>query len=205
MRSTFRNFAAELNYMVTETIALEIIHQWDEESLGMLYRHFYKALAGYALQLVGEEAVAEDMVQEVMAATWQQRRTFRTEGLLKAYLFNAVRNECINHLRHAQVQQRHITNIEQHYREMHTTADGELTEHKEELYRQLFMAIDHMPQKQREVFLQIMEGKKNNEIANALQVSINTVKKMRQRGMDRLRQMLNPEAIALLISLAGGQ
>ena len=180
---------------------MDVVHRWDEKSLTMLYRHYYKALAGYALQLVGEETVAEDMVQEVMAATWQQRRTFRTEGLLKAYLFNAVRNECINHLRHTQVKQRHITHIEQHYREMETTADGELKEHKEELYRQLFMAVDEMPQKQRTVFLQMMEGRKNHEIAHALQVSINTVKKLRQRGMDRLRQKLNPEAITLLISI----
>ena len=180
---------------------INVVHRWDESALRMLYSHFYKALEGYAVQMVEEQTVAEDMVQEVMMATWQQRRTFSTTSLLKAYLYNAVRNECINYLRHSQVRQNHIDRIEQHFREMQTDADGELLLHKEELYRQLFMAIDEMPEKQRNVFLSIMEGKKNREIADAMQISINTVKKIRPRGMDRLRQQLNPEVLTLLLVL----
>ena len=167
----------------------------------MLYSQFYKALTGYAQQLVDNETVADDMVQDVMLSTWQHRHTYSTEGQLKAYLYNAVRNECINHLRHMQVKQSHVEHIEQRYREMQTDANGELLTHKEELYRQMFMAIDQLPMKQREVFLQVMEGRKNSEIAEALQVSINTVKKLRQRGMDRLRSKLSPEALTLLLVL----
>lgn len=183
------------------SISIDIIHRWNDESLNMLYRNFYKALVAFATQLVEDMTVAEDIVQDTFFNTWTKKNTYRSLGTLKAYLYNTVRNESINHLRHQQVAQNHISQLEQEYREMQTDENGELLRHKEELYRQLFQAIDQMPPKQREVFLQIMEGKKNHEIAEAMHISINTVKKIRQRGMDKLRDHLNPEVLAILLAI----
>lgn len=188
--------------MNAETIDLTVIHRWDDDSLKVLYRHFYKALVGYSLQIVGDDTVAEDIVQDTFFATWTKKNIFKTTGTLKAYLYNTVRNESINYMRHQQVEQNHVSKIEQEMEEMHTDDHGELVRHKEELYRQLFQAIDQMPEKHREVFLKIMAGKKNQEIADAMQISINTVKKIRLRGMEKLRNQLNPDALALLIIIS---
>ena len=69
---------------------------------------------------------------------------------------------------------------------------------KEEIYRQLFLAIDKLPPRQREVFLLCMEGKKNKEIAELLQISAETVKMQKRRAISRLREQLAPMALALL-------
>ena len=69
---------------------------------------------------------------------------------------------------------------------------------KEEIYRQLFLAIDKLPPRQREVFLLCMEGKKNKEIAEQLQISAETVKMQKRRAIGRLREQLAPMALALL-------
>jgi len=187
--------------MLSDILSIEAIHRWDDHALALLYRHFYKALVGYSVQLVAEVAVAEDIVQDTFFNTWTKKNTYKTLGTLKAYLYNTVRNESINHLRHQQVTKDHAERLTQEYRELQTDDNGELLRHKEELYRQLFLAIDEMPKKQRDVFLQIMDGKKNHEIAEAMQISINTVKKIRLRGIEKLRNQFNPEEFKMICTL----
>lgn len=70
---------------------------------------------------------------------------------------------------------------------------------KEEIYRQLFLAIDELPPRQREVFLLCMEGKKNREIAEQLGISAETVKVQKRRAIDNLRGKLSP--VALMVCL----
>ena len=69
---------------------------------------------------------------------------------------------------------------------------------KEDIYRQLFLAIDKLPPRQREIFLLCMDGKKNREIAEKLQISAETVKVQKRRAINHLREQLAPMALALL-------
>ena len=187
--------------MAVQSYSLEEIHRWDDQSVTVLYREFYQALVGYARQITNDVAAAEDITQEVLLNAWRRKITFKSPGALKVYLFNAVRNESIDHLRHLAVRQDSITNVQQMYREMQTDDSGEARLHKEEVYRQLFQAIDALPSRQREVFLLTIEGKKNHEIAEAMGVAVLSVNKLRQRGLKTLRDMLSPEAFALLLTL----
>jgi len=72
-------------------------------------------------------------------------------------------------------------------------ANGDLKLHKEEVYSMLFEAIDSLPEKQREIFLLAMKGKKNSEIAEAMRISVNTVKSQKRSGLEKLRNRLSPE------------
>ena len=54
---------------------------------------------------------------------------------------------------------------------------------EEEVYRLLFRAIDKLPTRCREIFLLHMDGKKNEEIATALGISIETVKTQKKRAI----------------------
>jgi RNA polymerase sigma-70 factor (ECF subfamily) len=180
---------------------LDVIHQWSNLSLQLLYRVFYKALVGFAVQMTEEYQIAEDIVQEVFFKTWQKKNVFQTVGTLKAYLYNSTRNECINYLRHQQVRQGHEKRIVEEYREMRLDGNMELLLHKEEVYRQLFVAIDQLPPKQREIFLLAMKGKKNHEIAAVMGITLNTVKKQRQRGLESLRSTMHPKTFLLLLGI----
>ncbi len=72
---------------------------------------------------------------------------------------------------------------------------------KEEIYRQLFAAIDELPPRQKEVFLLCMEGKKNREIAEQLDISAETVKVQKRRAIARLRDKLSPMFIEIILVL----
>lgn len=73
--------------------------------------------------------------------------------------------------------------------------------HKEEVYQHLFESIDRLPQRQREVFLLAMKGKRNAEIAEQLGIAVNTVKVMKRRGFATLRKDLSPDSLILLLTI----
>ena len=58
-----------------------------------------------------------------------------------------------------------------------------------------------MPPRQREVFLMVMEGKKNREIAQALDMAGETVRTNKKRAMAFLKKKLDNETLALLFVL----
>lgn len=184
-----------------EKVDLSVILRWDEESATMLYKAYYKALYSYARQLAGDAELAKDIVQEVFFRTWKQQNEFKSAGTLRAYLYNAVRNESLNHLEHRRIEQSGALKLKEKLHEMQTDENGETKLHKEEVYRLLFDAIDTLPEKQREIFLLAIKGKKNSEIAEAMNISLNTVKSQKKSGLEKLRNQLSPETLLFAMLL----
>ena len=84
---------------------------------------------------------------------------------------------------------------------MNPKDESEMEMHREELMRQLLLAIENLPPKQRQLFLMAVKGMTGEEIAREMNNSIDGVKKQRQRGIAKLRMMLRPDAFLLLLLL----
>lgn len=69
---------------------------------------------------------------------------------------------------------------------------------EEEYYRMVHHMIASLPRERREVMLLTLEGKKNEEIATELDISVNTVKTLKKRAYSYLRERLPREAVGLL-------
>lgn len=81
------------------------------------------------------------------------------------------------------------------------SSDDDDESYREELIRQLLLSIDTLPPKQREVFFLSVKGKSCEEIAAEMNITPESVKKQRQRGIRRLRDTLTPEMLLLLIMM----
>lgn len=190
--------------MTTDSLDLNIVHRWDDSSLQLLYRHFYKALVAFAIQAVETQESAEEIVQDIFVKTWQKRNTFKSSATLKAYLYNGVRNECISHLRRQQTAQERIRQFEKDYHQLQMGTEESMAgslPHREEAIRQLLLAIDSLPPKLRELFLLAIRGKNSEDIAQEMGITLQTVKKQRQRGLERLRKELGKKPMLLLAVL----
>ena len=181
---------------------LSVINQWNEKSLAALYRNFYKVTVSYAYKIVKEQMIAEDVVQDVFLSMWENKKTFNSSGHLRTFIIQCIHNRCIDKLRH----NKNSFNREQEVfyisNTIPTTQNCLITYLlREEVYQNLLMAIEALPDRQRDVFLLLMEGKKNSEIAKILQISLNTVKSHRKRGMELLKSTLNPKSLSLLYSI----
>ena len=183
-----------------QQLSIDVITRWDADAATMLYEHFYGALVSYAMRFLQEKESAEDVVQDTIASLWEKKIDLPNNAALKAYLYNSVRNKCLNLIR-----QQHIKRETPHTisegEEYKLTEDNDEQVFSEEVYRQLFLMIDQMPPRQREVFLMVMEGKKNREIAQALNMASETVRTNKKRAMAFLKKNLGKDTLAFLLIL----
>lgn len=73
----------------------------DNQALDELVALYSDALVGFALCMVGDADVAEDIAADTFACLVVKRKKFAEEASFTAYLFKIARNKCIDYLRSA--------------------------------------------------------------------------------------------------------
>ena len=71
----------------------------DESGLRQMFDIYYSPLCAFALKYIDSFDLAEDLVQEVFIKFWEKKRIDQLQGSLKSYLFSAVKNNALNHIR----------------------------------------------------------------------------------------------------------
>ena len=64
-------------------------------------------------------------------------------------------------------------------------------------------AVMQLAPRGRQVILMELDGKSLDEIAKALELSVNTVKTVRYRMLKRLAELLSPDDFRMLLSMLG--
>ncbi|HEY9196643.1 MAG TPA: RNA polymerase sigma-70 factor [Mucilaginibacter sp.] len=160
----------------------------DEATFEKVYKHFIRPLHVYAISILRDEDTAKGMVQNVFMRLWERKERLNISGSIKAYLYGAVYNECLNNLRHQKVKINHQQYV------VHMTKDKvdegtgmELLDLKEKLQQ----ALNDLPEKCRTVFqLSRFEDLKYQEIADELGISIKTVENQMGKALKTLRLKL---------------
>ena len=160
-----------------------------------LFANFYAPLCAYIEGRLGNRLDAEDIVQETLAKVWSSEVTFESEAQMAYYLYRAVHNQAISLLR----KQKNRITVDTNF--LPDTFDDEAYANslREELYRQLYIAINALPLQQRRVIELSIQGKSGKEIAAILGISIHTVKAHKQKAMDNLRQSTDSDLLTFLI------
>lgn len=148
------------------------------------FRNLYKPLNLYALRFTEQMDDAEDIVQQAFADAWEKNRTGSAIENLKAYMYQAVRNRCLNHL---SMQKEQVS----------ADAISDLPDtDEEELIRQaernahLWEAIDTLSPERKKIFLMAKrEGMRYQEIADELGISVKTVENQMGKALKTLRDM----------------
>lgn len=81
----------------------EQIRAGDSQAFDALYLAYAQPLFDRAFGILGARHDAEELVQDIFVAIWQRRAEWAVDGSVAGYLFRAVRNRAINHLRHRRV------------------------------------------------------------------------------------------------------
>ena len=151
-----------------------------------IFREYYNALVLYANKYVACRQESESLIQNVFIVLWEKDITFPDEGKLRKYLYVTARNKALNYLR----EKRALTNYQK------ALLHGELTEDErdfffeEETFRLLLHEVNKLPENQREVILLALDNHHNNQIAELLHISVNTVKFHKKNAYKILRSKL---------------
>lgn len=162
-------------------------------SFDQIFQKYYHPLFLYSLKFVKHEDDAQDIIQEVFAGVWENKKYNLESGHLKSYLFNAVRNGCLNYLKHQAVVWKYLEG--EHFLKMGEIEfykSGETSIIEKEGLIKIDSAIDSLSYKYKEVIqLSRFEGLKNREIAEKLGIPVRTVETRLFRALSNLRNLLS--------------
>lgn len=183
---------------MNEQVLIADIAKGNEDAFEMVFMAYYAALCTYANSLLKDPAEAEEVVQGTFLTFWEGRQNFDIHTSLKAYLYRAVHNTCLNKLKHYKVRQAHSTEYKStNSEEVDTTIEQV---QGSELERQIATAIEKLPNQCQTVFkLSRQQGLSYAEIAEQMGVSVKAVDKQIVRALRILREELKDYLPAILI------
>jgi len=161
-------------------------------ALEVLFSSNYSALCFFAFSFVKDEEEAEDIAQDAFEGLWNNYDHIENVASVQlSYLYNSVRNKCLNRIRHNKVKDKlssdnPLANCVLPWEDDHL---GILIQ--SEVYKELFNALDSLPPQCRKIFkMTYFKRMSEQEIADMLSISINTVKTQKQRGKKLLKEAL---------------
>lgn len=164
-----------------------------------LFHKHYKFLCLVSAQIVGDLAIAKDLVQEFYIDFWKRRETIQLTVSFQSYAVRAVKNSGITYLR-KQESTVSKNNLLTNNEGFDPVVDAEIQFDKENLDSRVKASIDKLPTACKHVFmLHNFEGLSYAQIAERNGISINTVKTQMKRAYAFLRDDLSDQSFILLI------
>ncbi len=165
-----------------------------------VFRQYYAPLCRYARTLLGDADEAEEVVQSVFVTIWERRESLLITTSLKAYLYRAVHNRCLNRLSQQSNQAQHRQQAAAElYAEAASPTQALLTD---ELSTRLQRAIGRLPEQCRRAFeMSRFDELSYKEIAEQLGIATKTVENQIGKALRILRTELS-DYLPLLIWLA---
>ena len=143
---------------------------------------------------------AENIVQDVFLLLWEKREVLDIQISLVSYLFALVKNKSLDYLRHKVIADEYKQELSAKLTALELLNYSFTSD--EEIEQILMTAINKLPERCRQVFLKSrIEGKKNREIANELNLTVSTVENQMTIALRKLRVELKDYLPLLLFLL----
>ncbi|VAW11212.1 RNA polymerase ECF-type sigma factor [hydrothermal vent metagenome] len=189
-----------MNYQ-DQALLIEHLRRGEEQSFIHLVDHYNQRLYGYAMTLTNDQALSQDILQNVFLKTWEKRKKIKIKTSLQNYLFKAVHNEFVNQYK----KNRSTMILEQKYFDALDRATKSYDENSFlKAIEKITEEIQSLPPKCREVFiLSRKEGLTNIEISQYLNVSVKTVEAHVTKAFSILRKKLGDKIETILFMVFG--
>lgn len=183
------------------------IKNGDEEALHSLFVIYFPRLNDFAARIISDSETSQDITQDVFVKVWEKRDQIEAQNI-ESFLYKLIRNSCIDHIKQLKV----IDNKKNEWGEqvkfeelyhIDFIRDEPFILIQEELKDEIERTIKNLPDKCREVFiLSRIEGLKNREIAEKLDINIKNVERHLSRATNTFRDKFSdklPIAIIILV------
>jgi len=154
-----------------------------------LFKTYFLRLKSFAINWVKTEELAKDIVQDAFLVLVEQEGILlKPELVVKSFLYSTVKNLCLNHIRRDQTRNRINAQLPREEIDDVDLMDNLI---RSEVMGELYAEIKQLPEGCQHICKLIyFEGKKYEEVAVELNISINTVKTQRQRALRLLKNRL---------------
>ncbi|TKG92934.1 RNA polymerase sigma-70 factor [Puteibacter caeruleilacunae] len=151
-----------------------------------LFMRYYSRLCAFVYDITNDKSSAEDIVQELFIRIWERRSNIDIQESVSGFLFRAARNAALNHIRGEK--SRRLVQLDIPQEEVSIEPDRI---EKEEFRVMLEQCMNALPERCQLVFkMHRIEGLKQKEISEKLNISIKTIKNQIWKAMKYLRSCL---------------
>jgi RNA polymerase sigma factor (sigma-70 family) len=167
-----------------------IAERRDHSAFAQLFARFAPRLEAYLRRLGAEQALAEDLAQEVMLVLWQRARLYDpTRATASTWIFTIARNRFIDSIR------RRPSEVESDEYPIRLPADDdtERSFYLSQLERHLRRAVASLPSEQSQLIEHgYFRDKSQSALADEFGLPLGTVKSRQRLALGTLRRHLDP-------------
>ena len=175
-------------YSEAESSLIALCLKADRQAQYTLYKRYSDAMYNVCHRMLGNEAEAEDVLQESFIDVFRKLDSFRAESSLGAWIKRIVINHCLNVFKKRRIKFEEISE-----RASNIPAE-ENEDHEEVVYevRKVKEGIMKLPDGYRQVLtLYLIEGYDHAEIADILGIQETGSKSQYSRARAKLREILS--------------
>lgn len=181
-----------------DEVLVQRMSQGDLDALDILYNRYSRAVYSFAVRIVRDGLVAEEVLQEAFTRAWQQSGRFEfARGSFASWILSITHNLAIDEVRKRQRRPQRsdsvdITDVLRS--EIDPAPTVEEAAEATELRERIRGAMDLLPEPQQRVIeLAFFEGLTQREIAAFLDEPLGTIKTRMRLGMQKLKDYLSAE------------
>ena len=172
--------------MMVNIFIFNKIKEGNIQAFETLFRSYYEPLCRYAYTFVENKETSEEIVQDLFYTIWKDRQSLQIFTSVNGYLYRSVKNKSLQYLEKIKIRDEYRDSYPDNTDIESITPQEEL-EYKE-LEHYLQKSLCNLPERRRKIFcMNRMEGKKYNEIAKELNISVKTVEAEISKALKELR------------------
>lgn len=165
-----------------------------------IYSQYHLPIYYYILKFVKEQQPAEDLAADAFLKLWRHINTGAELPNTRAFLYTMARNACLDYWKTARLRQHKTADMQ--YLASREQEWVDVSEIRAEVLEFIYQSIQRLPPRCRKVFqLSYIDGYKNAEIAEMLQISLQTVQNQKATALKTLRLALEDKELVLLLGL----
>lgn len=177
------------NYKISDNNFVECLNEGNKEAFKVLFELYYNKLLYFAQSYISNKEDAEEIIQDVFVKIWEKRKRITTN--INGYLFKTTKNACLDYLRSKRYKLAISDNMLQLEAliNFHALSDKDsLSVIEKELEQKILAGIELLPEKCKQVFVKSrIDGLKNSEISDELDISIKTVENHISKAIKHMR------------------
>lgn len=180
-----------------ESRIINLINEGSEDAFQELVMQYTKRLYYYAWQYLGDQHMAEDIVQDLFAEIWTKRKTWHPNETLQGYLLKSIKNRCLRYIQKQRPKTGgNIGSASSHGdydKAISTAIDIQSAARIENilLENDIIEALQALPDRCGLIFrMHRFEGISQKDIAKQLNISVKTVGNQIQRAVNILYKKL---------------
>ncbi len=170
--------------MQDDILLYKLIAQGDQKAFKYLFDMYFVPLCRFGVLYLKDRQEVEQIAMDIFTHIWEEKERIEISLSFKAYLFNAMRNRCLNALRDYK-EMCSLDEAGKFYSEDYSPLE------MEELANLIQSAVLSLPEKCQTVFRKSREEHLSyKEIADEMQISVKTVEAQISKALKRIKDIL---------------